>query len=79
MKACLVICDVVVGTHALYLCRCEYPANIVDDLNVGSGRFLELEQLGGLHQVLELEGALRHVMRLTPLLDTGYVVLNLHR
>ena len=40
---------------------------------------LELEKLGRLHQVLELEGALWHVMRLAPLLDTSDVVLNLHR
>lgn len=39
---------------------------------------LQLEKLRGLHQVLELEGSFRHVMRFAPLLDTSDVVLNLH-
>ena len=40
---------------------------------------LELEELRGLHQVLELQSSLWHVVRLAPLLYARDVVLNLHR
>ena len=42
-------------------------------------RLLELEKLGGLHQVLQLQSALGHVVRLAPLLDTSDIILDLHR
>ena len=40
---------------------------------------LELQQLGGLHQVLELECTFRHVVRLAPLFNACDIVLDLHR
>ena len=40
---------------------------------------LELEELRGLHQVLELQSSLWHVVRLAPFLYTSDVVLDLHR
>ena len=40
---------------------------------------LELEKIGRLHQVLKLQSALWHVVRLAPLLYTSDVVLDLHR
>jgi len=39
---------------------------------------LQLEQFSRLHQVLQLQGTLRHVMGLAPLFDTGDIVLDLH-
>ena len=39
----------------------------------------ELQQLGGLHQMFQLKGALWHAMGFAPLLYTSDVVLNLHR
>lgn len=51
----------------------------LDDVDVGLRTLLELEQLGGLHEMLELENSLGHVVRLAPLLEPGDVVLDLHR
>ena len=54
-----------------------HPTNILNDLNIIQRRLLELQQLGRLHQVLELQGALGHVVRLAPLLYPGDVVVDL--
>jgi hypothetical protein len=57
----------------------ESSTHIVCDLDILDCRFLELQKLSRLHQMLELQSALRHVVRLAPLLNPGDVVLNLHR
>jgi len=41
--------------------------------------FLQLEQLGGLHQVLQLQSSLWHAMRFAPFFYPGDIVLYLHR
>lgn len=38
----------------------------------------ELQQLGSLHQVLQLKSALRHVVRLAPFFYPRDIVLDLH-
>ena len=56
----------------------EHPAHVVDDVNVAHRGLLELQQLGGLEQVLQLQRAFRHVVRFAPLFETCDVILDLH-
>jgi hypothetical protein len=74
----LIVSDVVVRTHSLDLHRAEHPADIINDLDICCGRLLELKQLRGLHQVLELKSSFGHIVRLAPLLDAGDIILDLH-
>ena len=48
------------------------------DSEAVGAHLLELQQFGRLHQMLKLESALRHLVRLAPLFDTCDVVLDLH-
>ena len=57
------------GSDDLFLC---VPTHEVTHL-------FQLKQFGGLHQMLQLESAFWHVMRLAPLFDTSDIVLYLHR
>ncbi|KAI3483202.1 hypothetical protein L1887_53982 [Cichorium endivia] len=75
----LVVGHVVVRDELLDLRRRQHPADVVDNVNVAQRRLLELQQLGRLHEVLQLQRPLGHVVRLAPLLDSRDVVLDLHR
>ena len=93
----LVISNIIVRAHALYLHRTEHPADVVNNLYVGSSglyiknesiigsaksfqitHFLQLKELGGLHQVLQLQSSLWHAMRFAPFLYSRNIILYLH-
>jgi hypothetical protein len=57
--------------------RYLHPADILDDLNVIQGRLLQLQQLGGLHKMLQLQRAFGHVVALAPFLNACDVVVDL--
>ena len=54
-----------------------HPTDVLDNLDIAERGFLQLQQLGRLHQVLELQDALRHVVALAPLLNPCDVVVDL--
>lgn len=75
----LIVRNIVVCAHSLYLHWTQHPANIINDFYVSCSsldtksasssimaaevsHLFQLEQFGGLHQVLQLECTFRHVV-----------------
>lgn len=54
-----------------------HPTDILNDLDVVQCRLLQLQKLGGLHQVFQLQDTFWHVVTLAPFLDPRDIVIDL--
>lgn len=72
-----VISHEVLVQQLLDLVGAEHPADVLNDFDVVEGGLLELQKLGGLHEMLKLKRSFGHFVGFTPFFNSGDVVVDL--